>query len=352
MTPKLFCLFVALCCFPAVKSQQHFRIMFYNVENLFDCRHDSLKEDREILPDGEKRWSAYRYWKKLNGLSKVIAAVAEERLPDLIGLCEVENDSVLFDLTCRSALRTLGYRYVMTHSPDRRGVDVALLYQPGRFRLLESREVVVPSVREGFRPTRNLLYIKGVVPTGDTLHTLVCHLPSRLGMTRESKKHRRLAARTVRQVVDSVYATADAPRVVIMGDFNAGIKDEIFSGELPVEGNRQDGAELPTKAEVRFYEPAEGETFLEVKGSYRYRGIWETIDHILVSPSLMNKQNLFYTGDGKRRIAAFPFMCEPDNTYGGVRPFRTYQGPLYKGGYSDHFPVTLDFAWDFPSAHS
>lgn len=132
------------------QGQQPFRVMFYNVENLFDCRHDSLKEDREFLPDGEKKWTPSRYWRKLDALSKVVAAVGEERLPDLVGLCEVENDSVLFDLTRRSSLRALGYRYVATHSPDVRGIDVALLYQPGSFRLLESHEIPVPSAEAGF----------------------------------------------------------------------------------------------------------------------------------------------------------------------------------------------------------
>ena len=177
-----------------VKGQQPFRVMFYNVENLFDCRHDSLKEDREFLPGGEKKWTPSRYWRKLDALSKVVAAVGEERLPDLVGLCEVENDSVLFDLTRRSSLRALGYRYVAIHSPDVRGIDVALLYQPGSFRLLESREITVPSVDAGFRPTRNVLYVKGRVLSGDTLHVLVCHLPSRLGATRVSRRHRMLAA--------------------------------------------------------------------------------------------------------------------------------------------------------------
>ena len=112
--------------------------MFYNVENLFDCRHDSLKEDREFLPDGEKKWTPARYWRKLDALSKVVAAVGEERLPDLVGLCEVENDSVLFDLTRRSSLRALGYRYVATHSPDVRGVDstsrvVSVYWSPMKF---------------------------------------------------------------------------------------------------------------------------------------------------------------------------------------------------------------------------
>ena len=316
-----------------VKGQQPFRVMFYNVENLFDCRHDSLKEDREFLPDGEKKWTPSRYWRKLDALSKVVVAVGEERLPDLVGLCEVENDSVLFDLTRRSSLRALGYRYVATHSPDVRGIDVALLYQPGSFRLLESHEIPVPSAEAGFRPTRNVLYVKGEVLSGDTLHVLGCHLPSRLGATRVSRRHRMLAARTVRAVADSVHTATSDARILWMGDFNADVEDRVFR-EVVFPYFREPGLS-PFCADG-------------VKGSYRYRGIWETIDHILVSPVLMDNSRPFHTSDGCRAIVAFPFMCEREKTYGGVRPFRTYQGPLYKGGYSDHFPVTLDFEWRFP----
>lgn len=214
---------VALACGSifAVQAQDAFRVMCYNVENLFDSRHDSLKEDREFLPEGERRWTPFRYWRKLNAVTQVVAAAGEERLPDVIGLCEVENDSVLFDLTRSSAMRTLGYRYVMTHSPDLRGIDVALLYQPGRFRLLASREVGIPSRSAGFRPTRNILYAKGMVISGDTLHFLVFHLPSRLGSTRDSRRHRLQAVRMLRQAVDSIYAVCARPRIIVMGDFNA-----------------------------------------------------------------------------------------------------------------------------------
>lgn len=254
-------------------------------------------------------------------------------MPDLVGLCEVENDSVLFDLTRRSSLRALGYRYVATHSPDVRGIDVALLYQPGSFRLLESHEIPVPSAEAGFRPTRNVLYVKGEVLSGDTLHVLVCHLPSRLGATRVSRRHRMLAARTVRAVADSVHTATSDARILWMGDFNADVEDRVFR-EVVFPYFREPGLS-PFCADG-------------VKGSYRYRGIWETIDHILVSPVLMDNSRPFHTSDGCRAIVAFPFMCEREKTYGGVRPFRTYQGPLYKGGYSDHFPVTLDFEWRFP----
>lgn len=323
-------------------AQKTFRVMTYNVENLFDCRHDSLKEDTEFLPDSKRRWTSSRYWKKLNLLSKVIAAAGEERIPDLIGLCEVENDSVMVDLTRRSALRTLDYQYIMTHSPDVRGIDVALLYQPGFFKPVASHEVVIPSLSGGFRPTRNILYVKGLTLTGDTLHVAVCHFPSRLGNSRVSRRHRMLAARTLRMLVDSVRASVVEPDIIVMGDFNASLKDEIFRKTLHAVP-AADIHSTPGSSD-RLYEPlCVKNRAKEIKASYRYKGIWEDIDHILVSGALLDETRCFYTRNGARTVFALPFMCEKDATYGGERPFRTYLGPYYKGGVSDHFPVLVDF---------
>lgn len=323
-------------------GQVGFRVMTYNVENLFDCRHDSLKEDTEFLPDSERRWTPFRYWRKLDMLAKVIAAAGEERLPDVIGLCEVENDTVMHDLTRRSSLRTLGYRYVMTDSPDARGVDVALLYQPGCFRLLSSREVVVPSLSEGFRPTRNLLYAKGLVVTGDTLHVVACHFPSRLGRARASRRHRMLVARTLCALVDSVRVSSPSASLVVMGDFNAGSGDEVL---VKMRTGFRTNADLcATDSSPVLIEPlSDCPKKSAIRASYRYKGIWEDIDHIFVSGPLTDSTRCLYTRDGLRTVFALPFMCETDDKYGGMRPSRTYQGPIYKGGVSDHFPVLLDF---------
>lgn len=316
-------------------DETFFRVMFYNVENAFDCRHDTLKDDGEFLPGSDRKWTYYRYWKKLNALTKVIAAAGEESFPALIGCCEVENDSVLFDWTCRSSLRTMGYRYVMTDSPDRRGIDVALLYLPERFRLLSHREIPVPSERQGLSPTRNMLHVTGQVLTGDTLHVIVVHLPSRSGNTRDANRHRRLAAQVLRGELESLYAASESSRILVMGDMNATRKERLFEEVLPLS---------PAGGEGLMYLPREGGDIEgPVQGSYRYKGEWETIDHIWVSPSLMDTDASFHTADGMFRIFARPFMWEEDASYGGVRPYRTYLGTFYKGGYSDHFPVVLDF---------
>ena len=174
-----------------------FTFVELNCENLFDCRHDSLKNDTEFLPDGSYHWTPYRYWRKLDRIGQTIIACGEDRcgedlkdkekengsgwnwkLPDLVALCEVENDSVLRDLTKRSLLRNASYEYVMTQSADERGIDVALLYSPYTFWLLESRAVSVQRVK-GMRPTRDVLYAKGLVWGRDTLHVMVAHFPSR-----------------------------------------------------------------------------------------------------------------------------------------------------------------------------
>lgn len=333
---------------PRAGAQIPFRLMAYNVENLFDTRPDSLKDDREFLPDAARSWTPSRYWQKLDKVAKVVAAVGQECLPALVALCEVENDSVLHDLTCRSSLRTAGYRYVMTDSPDRRGIDVALLYQPGLFRLLHHRALGIPSESYGFSPTRDILYACGTVQSGDTLHVFVCHFPSRAGDTRQGARHRLLAARTLQAAVDSLYKRHSDARVLVAGDFNAALGDAVFRRCLRVErlpDGLQTGVPKPAVGDGKLYatDPAARKQRRQPLGSYRYRGEWTFLDHVLVSGNLLDSlATLFCRYPVELRVADFPFLLEEDRTYGGVRPFRTYLGPVYRGGYSDHLPVYLD----------
>lgn len=157
-------------CSWSVPAQENiqFRVACWNTENLFDTRHDSLKNDYEFLPNAIRHWNYNRYKKKLSDIARVITAIGEWNPPALIGLCEVENDTVLRDLTRRSPLQELDYRYVMTDSPDLRGIDVALIYQRDLFKLLSSRSISIPVFRQ-HRPTRDLLHVNGLLLTGDTL---------------------------------------------------------------------------------------------------------------------------------------------------------------------------------------
>ena len=164
-----------------------------NCENLFDCRHDTLKQDSEWIPASVRHWTPSRYWQKVNRIGQTILSCQENGIPDLVALVEVENDSCLFDLTRRSLLRNAGYQYLMTESPDERGIDVALLYQSLTFQPL-CYEMFRITPLEGMRPTRDILYVKGEYINGDTLHVFVVHAPSRYGGEKATRPNRQLVA--------------------------------------------------------------------------------------------------------------------------------------------------------------
>lgn len=303
-----------------------FTFVELNCENLFDCRHDSLKNDTEFLPDGSYHWTRTRYWRKLNRVGQTIIACGVKgqswQLPDMVALCEVENDSVLHDLTRRSLLRNARYDYVMTCSPDERGIDVALVYSPFSFRLIRSHSVRVEPIKD-MRPTRDILYASGVIASGDTLHVIVAHLPSRRGGERHSRPFRMAAADRVAAVADSVYNVSKDAKIIIAGDFNdyansASVR--MLCGkrlkDISAEATGRNGA----------------------KGTYRYQGEWGSLDHILVSESLARNVVHCYINDA-------PFLVEPDEKYGGVKPRRNYLGPRYQNGFSDHLPLVATFGW-------
>ena len=291
--------------------------MELNCENLFDTRHDSLKNDLEFLPDGSYKWTPYRYWAKLNHLGQEIVAQSDP-VPDFVAMCEVENDSVMFDLTKRSLLRNAGYEYVMTSSPDERGIDVALLYQPASFALLHSHSIRIKPLPDT-RPTRDILYASGLLITGDTLHVFVVHAPSRRGGEQASRPYRLLVASQLAEAVDSVYAISRDAKIIIAGDFN-------------------DYADSP--ALQHLYEhhliniSADAQGSHGAKATYRWHGEWRSLDQILCSPSLAARKQSSVIGD-------LPFLLEDDEKYGGKKPYRTYLGPRYLGGYSDHLPLVV-----------
>ena len=294
--------------------------MELNCENLFDTRHDSLKNDLEFLPEGSYKWTPYRYWAKLNHLGQEIVAQSNS-IPDFVAMCEVENDSVMFDLTKRSLLRNAGYEYVMTSSPDERGIDVALLYQPASFALLHSHSIRIKPLPDT-RPTRDILYASGLIITGDTLHVFVVHAPSRRGGEQVSRPYRLQVASQLAEAVDSVYAISRDAKIIIAGDFN-------------------DYADSP--ALQYLYEhhliniSADAQGSHGAKATYRWHGEWRSLDQILCSPSLAARKQSSVIGD-------LPFLLEDDEKYGGKKPYRTYLGPRYLGGYSDHLPLVVQFS--------
>ncbi|MGL5937548.1 MAG: endonuclease [Phocaeicola sp.] len=314
-------------------SQPNFRILFYNVENLFDCKHDSLKSDYEYLPTGVNRWTPKRFTDKLTKIAKVIVASGDKQVPDLVGMCEVENEYCLTGLTSYSPLREAGYRYVMTNSSDQRGIDVALLYQRATFKLLNHCSIRIPAEQLAHKPTRDILHVAGQLLSGDTLDLFVCHFPSRSGGEAKSEPFRLLAASTLLKAVDSIMSIRLFPSVVIMGDFN----------DYP--SNRSLAEVLKASSPVQKPESHSLYNLMHVcqAGSYRYKGEWGILDQFIVSGSLLlDEPNRIGTSYDQVEIIAHPFLLEEDERYGGSSPFRTYKGRRYNGGYSDHLPIRLD----------
>lgn len=289
-----------------------------NCENLFDYTHDEGKQDEEYLPEATRHWTKKRYWRKLNNIAQELLSCSGDGIPDMIALCEVENDSVIHDLVHRSLLRNAGYEYLVTASPDLRGIDVALLYSPFSFAPIHSYPIRVTPI-EGMRPTRDILYVSGRVQSGDTLHVFVVHAPSRYGGERYSRPFRETTIHRLCQSVDSVYAASPETRILIAGDFNDGADSNVLR---EVYRHRIHNLTRQAKGQKG------------VHGTYRYKGEWESIDHILGSPYIYNKVDTAF-------IHAPLFLLEEEKLYGGYKPRRTYNGMRYQPGYSDHLPLVV-----------
>lgn len=298
-------------------SAQSLTLVELNCENMFDCRHDSLKQDAEWMPDGARKWTPARYWRKLNDIGQEILSCQQEGVPDLVTLVEVENDSCLFSLTRRSLLRNAGYDFLMTSSPDVRGIDVALLYQPFSFRPL-CYDCLEVKPLEGMRPTRDILYVQGETVRGDTLHVFVVHAPSRFGGERQTRPNRRVVMERLLEAVSQLPAHA---KVIVAGDFND------YADSPSLLFLEENGLHNIT---------AQAKGTHGADGTYRYQGRWQSIDHVLVSPALRDFVAQTFINDA-------PFLLEEDKKYGGVKPLRTFNGLRYQRGFSDHLPLVVCF---------
>ena len=248
--------------------------------------------------------------------------------PDVVGLCEVENDSCLYALT-HFQLRQVGYRYIHFESPDRRGIDCALLYRPERFTPIHSEAVPVELQEDTSFHTRDILYTCGVTNVGDTLHLLVCHLPSRRGGQKPSEIKRLKAVECISLLADSIRKHSGTADIIVMGDMNDTPED--FPMEQLV---RNDSL-------INLMTPLCGKDF----GTHKYKGTWSIFDQFIISRSLFNSTTGLHPAANQQLIYRPDFLLEPDNTYLGQKPFRTYSGFRYHGGYSDHLPILLRLTW-------
>lgn len=301
---------VLLCC--QMRAQRTFTILSYNIENAFDTIHDEGKDDYEYCDGGERKWNQNKLFQKLKGISKVIAAADEKRPVDLISLCEVENDTVMQYLTRRTSLKNLGYHYIMTNSLDERGIDVALLYSPFTFHPIEKESIRPHSKKD---KTRDILHVAGTIAGGDTVDVYVIHLPSKRGGA-EGQKLSMNICQQLQAHTDSVRTKRQHPNLLIMGDFNA----ETNSPQLKLLTRSHHLIDRTAKLQP---------------GTYKYQGEWSILDHILTHTTTLSHL--------QTRILTLPFLLEKDSPNGGEKPKRTYLGPAYKGGISDHLPVVATF---------
>jgi predicted extracellular nuclease len=321
---------------PEKKIKRDFRIMFYNVENLFDIENDSLTNDDEFTEQGERHWNSTKYYDKLNKIAKVIIALGEWSAPDIVGVCEIENRHVLEGLTRFSPLKAIKYKIIHQDSPDKRGIDVGFLYRPDKFSPIDYYAIPInfPNVPE--HKTRDILHVIGTTNYSDTLNIFINHWPSRWGGQLESEESRIYVASVLRTKVDSIFTNSQTPNIIIMGDLNDYPENISISKTL--------------KANIQYSNPVKNELYnlswnlQENKkiGSHKYAGEWGILDQIIVSGNFLIPENKVVTTIEDAHIFNNSFLLEPDKSNVGFKPFRTYIGFKYNDGYSDHLPVYLD----------
>lgn len=312
---------------------------FYNLENLFDTIDNPITNDADFLPSGRLLWNTPKYISKQANMAKVISLLATELNPDgvaILGVAEVENKKVLDDLVLQDALKARNYQVVHFDSPDERGIDCGLLYQPKYFKLLGAKAMPVALVdpKTGEKDyTRDILYASGVFD-GEPMHFMVGHWPSRRGGESGSAWMRAAAAAVCRHVADSILATDPNAKIVVMGDLNDDPNNKSVTKVLNAKGSADD---LGTK---EMYNPMY-DFFKNGNGTMAYRDAWSLFDQIIVSKGLVHKAiggwQLY-----KAMVYREPWLLQTEGAFKGY-PFRTFVGDIFINGYSDHLPVYLFF---------
>jgi predicted extracellular nuclease len=315
------------------------RIVFYNVENLFDPADDTLKSDESFTPEGDYHWSEYKYWQKQHKIAQVISATGGWEVPDIVGLCEVENIHVLINLVRNTSLERYKYSIVHHESPDRRGIDVALIYRGEKFRLLHDTAYQINFPFDPDSRTRDLLYVKGVGLDLDTLHIFVSHWPSKYGGAFVTIPKRKYVAAQIRDFALAIQQTNPEAKILIMGDFNDVPGEESVSQSLQAKSP----SDYQSGDLVNLMLPLSQQK----GGTHFYAGNtgneWSVLDQMVVSSPLLDSHSGLVVKNRQAHIFAADFLFET-NSAGLVVPFRTFIGMKYNGGFSDHLPVYLDLS--------
>jgi len=294
-------------------SQPCMSLLFYNTENFFHPSDDLLPGDDEFTPEGLRHWTYSRYRAKLNGIARIMYAAGGWGAPDITGLCEIENRQVLEDLVHHPLLLKSDLNILHADGPDPRGIDIGILYRPDRIQVLAWKRR--PIFFDGsVLATREMIQVTALLKCGDTIDLFFNHWTSKYGGVAATDEKRLAIAIQLSTVLDSLKSVAPGHLLLVCGDLNDA------SSSASVQTLSREGKRLSECL------PEGGE------GSYKYQGKWELIDHVFTANC--NERYSFQC-----RLLNLPQLLEPDDSFNGVKPFRTYSGYIYKGGYSDHLPL-------------
>jgi Endonuclease/Exonuclease/phosphatase family len=320
-----------------ISAQDRYKIAaigFYNLENLFDTVNDTTINDEDFLPTGANLWTPDKYLIKRANMAKVISEIAIEKTPDgvaILGVSEVENRFVLEDLVKEPSIAARNYQVVHHDSPDERGIDVALLYNPKYFKVTGSKllPVIIYLDDQSRQFTRDVLLVSGILD-GEPIYVMVNHWPSRRGGEKASEPWRVKSATVVKKACDSLLAQNPNAKFVIMGDLN---DDPVNNSVKEVLRGKKE------KEEVR-----KGDTFNPFYNLYKkglgtlaYRDAWSLFDQIILSPAWIQPEVGGYQYF-QANVYGPNYMRQQSGQFKGY-PFRSYVGTEFQGGYSDHFPT-------------
>ncbi|MGB0522729.1 MAG: endonuclease/exonuclease/phosphatase family protein [Flammeovirgaceae bacterium] len=310
-----------------------YSIAFYNVENLFDIEDDPDTNDEEFLPTSSKAWDKAKYKLKLANLARSISQIGDEDGPEVLGLCEVENQKVLQDLVKHKLLRKNKYQIVHHESPDHRGIDNALIFKKKAFELTSSKAFKVEFPDDPAYTTRSILLVTGLLK-GEEIHFIVNHFPSRRGGLKASEPRRIQAATKLREIVESLMEIKSRSKIIVMGDFNDEPTNRSIREVLKAKGNSFDANKQELYNTLSHLDQ-------QGKGSYNYRGNWQMLDQIILSGSVHSPASGWtYVPKSANVYAPEWLKQQTPEKYKGT-PLRTFAGKKYLKGYSDHFPVFI-----------
>lgn len=316
------------------KQYQVYGVCFYNLENLFDTINNNGKYDLEFSPSGARQWNGQKYWSKIHNMAYAISHFTSDVTPmgpAIIGVSEIENITVLQDLVRHDLIKKWRLQIVHHDSPDRRGVDVGLLYNPRLFRVLNvtNATLTIPD-NPGFR-TRDQMCVTGMLGS-DKVSVIVNHWPSRLGGQEQSSYLREAAAARVMQTVDSLLADDPNQGIIVMGDLNDDPQDKSCAVVMGGKKKMND-----VKEPRQFYNPWWA-TLDKGIGTLAYRGQWNLFDQIMLSHYFLgDRSHLTYL---RHEVMNFDFLKTQEGDYAGY-PLRTFSAGRFLNGYSDHFPTQV-----------